>query len=66
MVHALPHHLVIDVLTGLFLFALVGTFVALARAYAGTQPLLLIAMPIPIASVLIVLIVIHDRRVAGS
>ena len=49
-----------------FLFGLVGTFVLLAQAYAESQPLLLLVMPIPVATAMIVLVVAHDRRLANA
>ena len=58
----LPHHLCMNLLMWLFVFGLVGSFVLLAQAYGDSQPLLMLVVPIPIASALMVLIVVHDRR----
>ena len=66
MERVLPHHVCMNLLMAMFLFGLLGTFVLLAQAYAASQPLLLIVMPIPIATALMVLIVVHDRRLANA
>ena len=66
MERVLPHHRCMDLMMAMFLFGLVGTFVLLVQAYAASQPLLLLVVPIPIATAMMVLVVVHDRRLASA
>lgn len=52
------------VLAVLFSLAVIAAFVALLVVYSPEQPLLVVLLPIPLASSLIVTTVVHDRQLA--